>query len=252
MLLRNLAVVAAAAGALAITLPGTASADRVGGLLITPGESVDQVPVRLKTEKGCPAGTTGYFATMTGHGLDNVVVVPASDVSMSLTDGFVVPVAYTFRDYAQDNKTTLSGRYQVALHCVDAFTQQEFGTFTAEVDFPEPSRYAAVGPAKGPARNTEPIMPPELGLAEQPGVAPPVEGGTGAGQPQPARQPPAGQPSTPNDPSNSSDVDTSTQAAPESSSKLFYYVAGGVAVVVLGAGIAVARSRGTRTESDSE
>ncbi|WP_018684229.1 hypothetical protein [Actinokineospora enzanensis] len=239
-----------AAGVLTLALPGVAHAERLGTLVLTPGESVDQVPVRLTTEKGCPDGTTGYFATMAGHGLDNIVVVPAGDVLLSHQAGFMVPVADTFRDYADDNHTTLQGRYEIVLHCVDAFTEKEFGTFTANVDFPEPAHYAAVGPAKGPARNTEPIIPPELGRSVEPGAPQ---------QPDPGAQAPQAQSVAPSTPADDSTMDTASPVpASGSGSQPFYYVAGGVVLVVLvAAGFTVARRRGAagaavKSESDPE
>ncbi|MBM7772323.1 hypothetical protein JOD54_002527 [Actinokineospora baliensis] len=227
---------------LGLFLPGTASAERIGGLLVTPGESVDQVPVRLKTEKGCPQGATGYIATMKGHGLDNVVVVPTSDVLMSHDKEFMVPVANTFSDYAKDNNTTLQGRYEITLSCVDAFSQQNFGDFTASIDIPAAGRYAAVGAAKGPARNTDPIVPPELGLgAEEPGAAPAPQAGDPGQQPSDVAQPGAA-------PADVAEPDRSG-----SSSNTFLYLGGGVAVLVVAAAIgARIRRRGPATTTESE
>ncbi|GLW93895.1 hypothetical protein [Actinokineospora globicatena] len=226
-----------------LLVPGTASADRVGGLLVTPGESVDQVPVRLKTDKGCPQGATGYIATMKGHGLDNVVVVPTSDVLLSHTQGFVVPVANTFRDYADDNGTTLQGTYEITLSCIDAFSQQNFGDFTATVDIPSAGHYAAVGAAKGPARNTDPIIPPELGLST-PQNPPPSEQPPAGGQPpQEGQQPQGGQP----------DAEPADTAAPAADSGVhpFLYLGGGVVVLVVAAVVVagVRRRASAATES---
>ncbi|GLZ40999.1 hypothetical protein [Actinokineospora sp. NBRC 105648] len=229
-----------------LVLPGTASADRLGGLLVTPGESVDQVPVRLTTEKGCPQGTTGYLATMRGHGLEDVVIVPTSDVLLSHNKGFVVPVANTFRDYADENKTTLQGRYDITLRCIDSFSQQVFGEFTASVEFTGPARYAAVGAAKGPPRNTDPIIPPDLGKSTEPGAPPVQQPPAESGAPLPEGQV-APQPAT----------DMAAPAAAEpggGSNGPFLYVAGGVAAVVLLTGAAVAlRRRGKATpETETE
>ncbi|GAA2993739.1 hypothetical protein [Actinokineospora diospyrosa] len=227
---------------LGLSLPATASADRIGGLLVTPGESVDEVPVRLNTEKGCPQGATGYIATMKGHGLDNVVVVPTSDVLMSHDKGFMVPVANTFRDYAKDNNTTLQGRYEITLSCVDAFSQQNFGDFTASIDIPAAGRYAAVGPAKGPARNTDPIVPPELGL----------DGGQQDTAPAPQQQPGQQQPADVAQP-GTAPVDAAEPDHSGSSSKTFLYLGGGVAVLVVAAAIgARIRRRGSETTTESE
>ncbi|RLK54094.1 hypothetical protein [Actinokineospora cianjurensis] len=230
---------------LGLLLPGTASAGRVGGLLVTPGESVDEVPVRLKTDKGCPQGSTGYIATMKGHGLDNVVVVPTSDVLLSHTQGFVVPVANTFRDYATDNKTTLQGKYEITLSCIDAFSQQNFGDFTAVVDIPSAGHYAAVGEAKGPARNTDPIIPPELGLNTPQNPAPTPQ--PGQAQPQTQAQPGDEQP-------DGEPVDTAAPAADGGSGvHPFLYLGGGVVVLVAAAAIAAGvRRRAATAAEDTE
>ncbi|WP_026421379.1 hypothetical protein [Actinokineospora inagensis] len=229
--------------------PATASADKLGGLLVTPGESVDLVPMRLKTDKGCPAGATGYLATINGHGLDNVIVVPTSDVLLSHTQGFMVPVANTLHDYAEDNHTTLQGRYDVTLKCIDAFSQQDFGDFTASIDIPAAGRYAAVGAAKGPPRNTEPIIPPELGLSTEAGP-PPAQQAPQSGQAQPPAQQ---QQQAQQQPAEQQQADNAA-ASSGSKSQPFLYLAAGVVVILVIAGVVtVVRRRGTRsTESETE
>ncbi|SDI44985.1 hypothetical protein SAMN05192558_104415 [Actinokineospora alba] len=199
-----------------ITVPATAAAQPLGGLVITPGESVDAVPVRLRTDAGCPVAATGYLATMRGHGLADAVVVSTSDVGMSHTEGFEVHLAYTFKDFAADNKTELRGRYDITLRCVDMFTQQSFGEFGGSLDFAEPGRYAAIGKAKGPARQTAPAIPPDF-------AGPPAETA------QPAQAPP-GPPAAGVAPEVARGQ---AQQAPDDGTRPFLYIALGIVALVL-------------------
>jgi hypothetical protein len=192
-----------------------AAAQPLGGLVITPGESVDAVPVRLRTEGGCPVAATGYVATMRGHGLADAVVVSTSDVGMSHTEGFEVHLAYTFKDFAADNKTELRGRYDITLRCVDMFTQQSFGEFGGTLDFAEPGRYAAIGKSKGPARQTAPAIPPDF-------TGPPAD----TAQPSPpASAPPAAGVAAPEA--------AGDQAEPDDETRPFLYIALGIVALVL-------------------
>ncbi|HVK24490.1 MAG TPA: hypothetical protein VM677_24290 [Actinokineospora sp.] len=199
-------------------LPGSAAAQPLGVLVVTPGASVDAVPVRLTTEKGCPRPATGYLATMKGHGLDDINVVATSDVSMSFSAGFEVHLGVTFKDIASDNNTTLQGSYVITLRCVDMFSQQSFGEFTATIDFPEPTKYVAQGKSKGPQRATNPVVPPEE-VADQAAPLP--------GQTQPA--PPAADQAAP-----ASSAPAAGQAAATSSGggTTFLYIGGGVLALI--------------------
>ncbi|MGH3863816.1 hypothetical protein [Actinokineospora sp.] len=202
---------------IAVSMAPVAAAQPLGGLVITPGESVDAVPVRLRTEGGCPVAATGYLATMRGHGLADAVVVSTSDVGMSHTEGFEVHLAYTLKDFAADNKTELRGRYDITLRCVDMFTQQSFGDFGGSLEFAEPGRYTAIGKAKGPARQTAPAIPPDF-------TGPPADTAQ-AGPPastQPA--PPA---------AGLAPEAARGQAAPDDGTRPFLYLALGIVALVL-------------------
>ncbi|CRK62101.1 Endo-1,4-beta-xylanase A precursor [Alloactinosynnema sp. L-07] len=237
-----------AAALLALTalvgLAGHAAAQAPGVLVVTPGESVDAVPVRLTTEKGCPRPATGYMATMKGHGLDNVNVVATSDVGISFSESFEVHLAYTFKDFAADNNTTLQGKYDITLTCVDMFTQQAYGSFVATVDFPQQARYVAQGKSKGPQQHTKPAVP---GMEEQ---SVPQQGGQPGlpGQPtQPGQAAPEAQPS-PQDP------DAAAQPAPASGdgTQPFLYLAGGVlALIAVAFAVSSFRKRAKAPSSES-
>ncbi|WP_033293989.1 hypothetical protein [Amycolatopsis jejuensis] len=160
-------VVAAALGLLATP----AEAEPLGGLVITPGEGQDAATIRMHTSGGCPADADAFFATMRGKGMpaDGQIVVANTDVGLSHTAGFDVYLAQTLRDFAADNKTTLSGQYDIAVYCIDSFSQQKKGEFTAALKFDTPVRYAALGAAKGPSRAPE-TPPPGAGAGPVPGT----------------------------------------------------------------------------------
>ncbi|MDX8031953.1 hypothetical protein SK803_17140 [Lentzea sp. BCCO 10_0856] len=141
--------------------PGVAAAAPLGKLVVTPGESRDAAPVRLTTAAGCPAAATGYFATMRGAGLPDagIVIVANGDVGLTHDKPFEVPVTLTFKDLAADNNVTFKGKYELALHCIDSFSQQSFGAFTGSIDFGADARYVAIGEAKGPQRPAAPLAP---------------------------------------------------------------------------------------------
>ena len=151
------------AAALVLLGAGPAAAAPIGGLVITPGESEGAAPVRLTTTAGCPASTTGYYATMSGPGLkEDLVIVSNGDVGLSTTGPFELPVSLTFADFAKDNAVVFAGRYTVAVHCIDAFTMQSHGEFTGQLDFAAgaaPGSYVAAGKAKGPQQPPRPLLP---------------------------------------------------------------------------------------------
>ena len=162
-----------------------ASAAPLGGLVITPGQGQDAASIRMRTSGGCPADADAYYATIRGKGMpaDGQIVVGNTDVGLSHSAGFDVFLAQTLRDFAADNKATLSGKYDIALYCIDSFSQENKGEFTAALKFDSPVAYAAIGAAKGPDRVPESPVPappttpaaqtaPGTGAAPVPGTAP--------------------------------------------------------------------------------
>jgi hypothetical protein len=160
----------------------------IGGLVITPGQGQDAASIRMRTSGGCPADADAYYATMRGKGMpaEGQIVVANTDAGLSHAAGFEVFLAQTLRDFAADNKTTLSGKYDIALYCIDSFSQENKGEFTAALTFDSPVNYAALGAAKGPDRVPESPAP----APPQTSVAPPAPS-TGAGaEPVPGTVPP--------------------------------------------------------------
>ncbi|MET7998750.1 hypothetical protein ABZU76_48580 [Amycolatopsis sp. NPDC005232] len=158
-----------------------AQAAPIGGLVVTPGEGQDASSIRMHTSAGCPADADAYYANLRGKGMPAAgqVVVANTDVGMSHTGGFDVFLAQTLKDYAKDNGTTLSGTYDVTLYCIDSFSQESKGEFTAELKFESAVKYAALGAAKGPNRAPETTssapppshaVPPTSAVPAQPGA----------------------------------------------------------------------------------
>ncbi|MFC7613948.1 hypothetical protein ACFQV2_10680 [Actinokineospora soli] len=218
-----------AVAALALLGAAPAAAEPIGGLVITPGESKGAVPVRLTTSAGCPAQTTGYYATMTGPGLsEELVLVSNGDVGLSTTEPFELPVALTFADLAKDNNVVFAGRYTVAVHCIDAFTMDSHGEFTGQLDFKAgaaPGSYVAAGKAKGPQQPTRPLVPTQ--------DQPPVQDG--------APSAPAAQPG----PQAAPEQAPAAQNAPDEGTNPLVYVAIVVAAVIAVAVGTTARRRAT-------
>ncbi|CCH28436.1 hypothetical protein ABZ816_29055 [Actinosynnema sp. NPDC047251] len=227
--------------ALCALFPGVAQAAPLGDLVVTPGESRDAAPVRIATSAGCPKAADGYVATMRGAGLpaEGLVIVANSDVGLSHDHAFEVPVALTFKDFAADNNVTFSGKYELALSCIDSFTQQDHGGFTGTLDFVEPARYVALGPAKGPQRPTAPLVVP---------VDPPAPGGEQAtppasGNPAP---PASGDPAPPAEQEQPAQPQAAAPVQTGGGQPLLYIAIGVVgAVAVIAAGSFLRRRRST-------
>jgi hypothetical protein len=160
--------------------PAPAQADPIGGLIVIPGTGNDLTAIRLRTSAGCPAKATAFYATMRGHGFppDGQIITVNTKAGMSHSFGFDVYVALIMRDYAKDNHTTLGGRYDITVYCVNRLTLQSYGEFTGSLEFINPTTYQAIGAAKptGPP-------PPPLALA-----------GDGSALVPAAAAPPAGTP----------------------------------------------------------
>ena len=143
---RDLLLAAAlAAGALSLPAPAAASG---GTLTFFPSASIDLAAIKARTSAGCPTPADSYMAVAKGHGFpaDGQIVTTPTAAGMSRTAGFDVYFAQTMKDFAADNKTTLQGRYDVAVYCIDAFTGTRYGEFTGALTFTSPTRYKASGP----------------------------------------------------------------------------------------------------------
>ncbi|TCO62422.1 hypothetical protein [Actinocrispum wychmicini] len=154
----------------------------LGGLVITPGQGADISVIRMHTAAGCPNESDGYYAKMTGKGFpaDGQIITATTDVGLSHTAGFDVYLAQTLKDFAADNNTVLQGKYGITVRCVDSFSQAVQGEFTASLEFGGPTKYAAVGAAKGPDRIPASPAPPGPETLVAP---PPPVGSTVASEP---------------------------------------------------------------------
>jgi|SRR6185437_6971065 hypothetical protein len=162
-------VITMALGALVVMVPVPALADPIGGVIIIPGSGTNLDPLRLRTSAGCPAQATAYYATMRGHGFppNGQTVTSETDAGLSHKIGFDVYVALVMRDYANKNHATLAGRYDITVYCVNGFTQNSLGEFTASLEFTSPTAYQALGTAM-------PVGPPPPPL-EDPGATGPLD-----------------------------------------------------------------------------
>lgn len=157
--------------ALGILAPVSADADPIGGLVVIPGSGNDLDAIRLRTSAGCPAEADAFYATMKGQGFppDGQVVTANTAAGMSHFFGFDVYFELVMRDFANDNNTTLGGRYDITVFCVNRLTLQSYGEFSGSLEFTSPTSYEAVGAAKptGPP-------PPPLELAGDGSALPPA------------------------------------------------------------------------------
>jgi len=159
-----------ALGMLTLPPPAPAQADPIGGVIIIPGSGSDLDPIRLRTSAGCPSAANAVYAKMRGHGLppDGEIVTANTRAGMSHTIGFDIYVALILRDYAMDNHTTLGGRYDIAVYCVNRLTLRSYGEFTGSLEFTSPSHYEALGAAKPAGPPPPPLEDPDLGTAAGP------------------------------------------------------------------------------------
>jgi hypothetical protein len=182
----RLASLVAGIAALLLMLAGPASAAPIGQILIVPGDSSDLAAIRIRTSGGCPEKADAYYARLFGHGFpaDGLLATPNTSAGLSHTAGFDVYFAQTMKDFAQDNNTTLTGRYDVVVYCIDSFTINSFGEFTGSLEFSAPDRYVALGAAR-PVGDP----PPPIGVGEPVPIPPgggevplsPLPGAPGAG-----------------------------------------------------------------------
>ncbi|MFF5080399.1 hypothetical protein ACFY36_25385 [Actinoplanes sp. NPDC000266] len=154
---------------------------------------------------------------------------------MSYTSGFDVYFAQTMKDFAVDNHTTLIGRYDVSVFCVDSFAGTKFAEFKGSLTFTSPTKYRAAGAASGPT----PSSASGSGATAVPGPdsAPGAAGASGSGAAE-VSVPAASEPSVP--------VGETAAAAPPGKDGLpVGWVVGAVAAVM--AAFEVGRRFGRRT-----
>jgi hypothetical protein len=185
-------------GALVLVAPAPALAAPIGGLIIIPGAGTNLDPLRLRTSTGCPAQASAYYATMRGHGFppDGQIITSSITPGLSHSIGFDVYPALVLRDYADKNHTTLVGRYDITVYCIDRLTQESYGEFTGSLEFTSPTTYQAIGAAK-------PVGPPPTPLAD-----------AGSAMPLDLASPPTGAAPTPGQPAPSTAAQGSIDQVP--------------------------------------
>jgi hypothetical protein len=190
---RIVILLSVALGVLVLVTAPPAQADPIGGVIIIPGTGTDLDPMRLRTSAGCPAQANAYYAKMRGHGFppDGQITTSITKAGLSHSNGFDVYVALIMRDYADKNRTTLTGRYDITVYCINRLTLESYGEFTGALEFTSPTTYQAIGAAK-------PVGPPPPPLQTFDGSAlgldsaspltgpPPAPGEGGVGQSAPS------------------------------------------------------------------
>lgn len=165
-LFRVAVLVTVALAALVVVAPAPALADPIGGVIVIPGTGTNLDPLRLRTSAGCPPQATAYYATMSGYGFPPAgqTITSNTEAGLSHRIGFDVYVALVLQDYANANHTTLTGRYDITVYCINRVTQKSYGEFTGSLEFTSPTAYQAIGAAK-------PVEPPPPPLADPGSVA---------------------------------------------------------------------------------
>lgn len=161
-------------GALPPVVPASALADPIGGLIVIPGSGSDLSAIRVRTSAGCPAKADAYEAKVKGRGFPPVGQVVTSNTTASLSHsfGFDAYFLLIMRDYATRNHTTLGGRYNVTVFCIDSFTLKDYGDFTGSLEFTSPTHYEALGAAKPTGPPPPPLEQAADGSALPPRTAP--------------------------------------------------------------------------------
>jgi hypothetical protein len=175
-LFRLAALLAVALAVLVPVAPPSARADTIGGVIIIPGSGSDLEPIRLRTSAGCPAKATAYLARMKGHGFppDGQIVTANTKPGLSHSFGFDVYFAVNMRDFAQLNNSTLSGRYDITVLCIDRLALHSYGEFTGSLQFTSPTHFEALGAAKLAGPPPPPLALAAGGSAQAPPAAPPA------------------------------------------------------------------------------
>lgn len=195
---RVLLLLTVALGVLAPVIAAPAQADPSGGVIVIPGSGTDLDPIRLRTSTGCPPQADGYYARMHGHGFlpGGQVITANTRAGLSQSVGFDVYVALVMADYAKENRTTLTGRYDITVSCINRLTLESYLEFTGSLEFTSPTTYQAIGSAKPIGSPPPPRMMNDdvSALLQDPG-SPSSDPPLGSGQPAspPAEQAPIGE-----------------------------------------------------------
>lgn len=142
-----LRVAGVATAVLLLAAPPAGAAMPSGSLTFFPSASIDTAAIKAQTSAGCPEPADSFFAVAKGHGFPaagQIVTTPTA-AGMSRTEGFEVYFAETMKDFAVDNRTTLKGRYDIAVYCVDSFLGTKYAQFTGTLTFATPTKFRASG-----------------------------------------------------------------------------------------------------------
>jgi hypothetical protein len=167
-------MVTVALGVLVPVAPAPALADPIGGVIVIPGTGSNLDPLRLRTSAGCPTPATAYYATMRGQGFppDGQTITSNTQAGLSHRIGFDVYVALVMQDYANANHTTLAGRYDITVYCINRVTQKSYGEFIGSLEFTSPTAYQAIGAAKPAGPPPPPLADPGSVVALDPASPP--------------------------------------------------------------------------------
>jgi hypothetical protein len=146
---RVVLVLTVALGALVSVHATPARADPIGGVIVIPGTGTDLAPLRLRTSAGCPKQADAYYAKMRGRDFppDGQIVTSNTKAGLSHSIGFDVYVGLVMQEYADKSRTTLGGRYDITVYCIDRLTLESYGEFTGSLEFTSPTTYKAIGSA---------------------------------------------------------------------------------------------------------
>lgn len=248
-LARVAALLMIALGVLVPLAPASAGADPIGGVIVIPGSGNDLNEIRVRTSAGCPAKADAFYARMKGHDFppDGQLVTANTSAGLSHRFGFDVYLLLVMRDYAKDNHTTLGGRYDITVFCVDSVTLQSYGEFTGSLEFTSPTHYEAIGAAKPTGSPPPPLAQAPDGSAAAPEtVSPPVGTLPGPGPAKGSAQAPlvpvptAQAPSGVDPPPPSAVGQLAAESTDATGQSVAWLLAAG-AVLVAGVGIVVAK-----------
>jgi hypothetical protein len=160
-------VVAVAAGA-ALLAGGVANAappaGTLGHLTLNQTTGTDFSPLQNQTSGGCTAGGDSFTQYITGPvGISGPQTFPAATpyplttnttAGFSASSPFTAVFGKTLNDAASAAQaqfggtgTLQAGEYDITVHCIDGFSQQDFGTFTDALYFTDATHFTTTDPA---------------------------------------------------------------------------------------------------------
>ena len=151
---RSAVVVLAMAAAGLALFPAAAQAAVVGTAAVTPATgTADVTRANVEASAACPAGTN-VITRIFGSGFPAAGETiapnqPIGNLATNASGGVVVPVADTFRTFAnlQSPPATLNGKYDITISCIQPLTPgTSLGDFTGSIWFVNNSAYQSTDP----------------------------------------------------------------------------------------------------------